>query len=165
MCELQLGELQQYNVIRVSDEIRVGLMVSAGGINYSEAVKHVMAQELGGVPIPFASPRLRWRMKAVTHRKKDAGDLFFLRQWFVERGEEPPKAWQVISLRVAASSILLPSGGCLQWCRSETSGRDAAGRTAGFARAPGARGLSRNISQRARPPRARNIFDRAESSL
>jgi hypothetical protein len=29
-------------------------------------------------------------MKAVTHREKDLADLAFLRQWFTERGEEPP---------------------------------------------------------------------------
>ena len=49
-------------------------------------------REVDGVPIPFASPRLLWRMKAVTHREKDALDLLFLRQWFAERGEEPPMA-------------------------------------------------------------------------
>ena len=30
-------------------------------------------------------------MKIVTHREKDAADLVFLRYWFAERGEEPPK--------------------------------------------------------------------------
>jgi hypothetical protein len=89
--ELQPGELQQYNVIRVGDEILVDLMVSAGGIDYAEAVKDIVTREIDGVPIPFASPRLLWRMKVVTHREKDAGDLVFLRQWFAERGEEPPK--------------------------------------------------------------------------
>jgi hypothetical protein len=88
--ELQPGELQQYNVIRVGDEILVDLMVSAGGVDYAEAAKHIVVRELGGVPIPFASPRLLWRMKAVTHREKDAGDLVFLRQWFAEQGEPPP---------------------------------------------------------------------------
>ncbi|MBI3881084.1 MAG: hypothetical protein HY301_13615 [Verrucomicrobia bacterium] len=88
--ELQPGELQQYNVIRVGDEILVDLMCSAGGIDYEEAAKHVVVHEVGGVPIPFASPQLLWRMKVVTHRAKDAGDLVFLRQWFAERGEEPP---------------------------------------------------------------------------
>lgn len=89
--ELQTGELQKYNVIRVGDEILVDLMRSAGGIDYAEAAKDVVVRELDGVPIPFASPRLLWRMKVVTHRAKDAGDLFFLRQWFAERGEEPPQ--------------------------------------------------------------------------
>jgi hypothetical protein len=88
--ELQPGELQQYNVIRVADEILVDLMRSAGGIDYTEAAKDVVVREVGGVPIPFASPRLLWRMKIVTHREKDAGDLLFLRQWFAARGEEPP---------------------------------------------------------------------------
>lgn len=89
--ELQPGELQQYNVIRIGDEILVDLMRSAGGIDYAEAAKHVVVREIEEVPIPFASPHLLWRMKAVTHREKDAGDLVFLRHWFAERGEEPPK--------------------------------------------------------------------------
>lgn len=89
--ELQPGELQLHNVIRVGDEILVDLMRSAGGIDYAEAAKDVVVREVDGVPIPFASPRLLWRMKVVTHRAKDAGDLVFLRQWFAERGEEPPR--------------------------------------------------------------------------
>src|SRR5512139_1127553 len=89
--ELQPGELQQYNVIRVGDEILVDLMRSAGSIDYEEASKDVVVREVDGVPIPFASPRLLWRMKAATHREKDAGDLVFLRHWFAERGEEPPR--------------------------------------------------------------------------
>jgi hypothetical protein len=89
--ELKPGELQQFNVIRVGDEIVVDLLRSAGGIEYAEAAQDVVVRELDGVPIPFASPRLLWRMKAVTHREKDAGDLVFLRQWFAERGEQPPK--------------------------------------------------------------------------
>ena len=89
--ELQSGELQQYNVIRVGDEILVDLMRSAGGIDYAEAAKDVVIRHVDGVPIPFASPRLLWRMKAVTHREKDFGDLVFLRQWFAERGEQQPK--------------------------------------------------------------------------
>src|SRR5436190_2042323 len=88
--ELQPGELQRYNVIRVADEILVDLMRSAGGIEYEEASRDVVIRELKGVPIPFASPRLLWRMKAVTHREKDAGDLVFLRYWFQEHGESPP---------------------------------------------------------------------------
>ena len=89
--ELRPGELQQYHVIRVADEILVDLMPSAGGIDYAGAAKEVVVREVDGVPIPFASPRLLWRMKAVTHREKDAGDLVFLCQWFAQRGEEPPR--------------------------------------------------------------------------
>jgi hypothetical protein len=89
--ELQPGELQQFPVIRVADEIIVDLMRAAGGIQYQEAAQEVVVREVQGVPIPFASPRLLWRMKAVTHREKDAADLVFLRYWFKERGEEPPR--------------------------------------------------------------------------
>jgi len=89
--ELLPGDLQQYNVIRVADEIVVDLMRSAGGIDYAEAINDVLVREVDGVPIPFASPRLLWRMKAVTHREKDAADLVFLRHWFADRGEEPPR--------------------------------------------------------------------------
>jgi len=89
--ELQPGELQRYNVIRVADEVLVDLMSSAGGIEYEEAARDVAVHQVDGVPIPFASPRLLWRMKAGTHREKDAADLVFLRYWFAERGEQPPK--------------------------------------------------------------------------
>lgn len=88
--ELQPGELQQYAVIRVADEILVDLMRSAGGIEYEEAARDVVVHEIQGVPVPFASPRLLWRMKSVTHRAKDAADVVFLRYWFAERGETPP---------------------------------------------------------------------------
>jgi hypothetical protein len=89
--ELQPGELQQYNVIRVADEILVDRVRSAGGIEYAEAARDVVVREVHGVPIPFASPRLLWRMKPVTHRAKDAADLVFLRSWFAERGLELPE--------------------------------------------------------------------------
>ena len=89
--ELRPGELQKYSVIRVGDEILVDLMRTAGGIDYAEAAKDIVVREIQGVKIPFASPRLLWRMKVVTHREKDADDLFYLRQWFAQRGEQPPK--------------------------------------------------------------------------
>ena len=90
--ELQPGELELYTVIRVADEILVDLMRTAGGIDYAEAAKDVVVRDVDGVPIPFASPRLLWRMKTITRREKDAGDVVFLRHWFAERGEEPPRA-------------------------------------------------------------------------
>lgn len=89
--ELQPGEVEKYTVVRVADEIVVDLMKSAGGIDYQEASKEIVVRNVAGVPIPFASPRLLWRMKAVTHRAKDAPDLVFLREYFRSRGEEPPK--------------------------------------------------------------------------
>ncbi len=63
---------------------------AAGRLNQRGA-RYVVPHEIQGVAIPFASLRLLWRMKAVTHREKDAADLVFLRYWFAERGEEPPQ--------------------------------------------------------------------------
>jgi hypothetical protein len=88
--ELKPGELELYKVIRVADEVLVDLMISAGGIDYAGAVRETVIHEIDGVPIPFASPSLLWRMKAVTHREKDASDLVFLRHWFAQRGQHPP---------------------------------------------------------------------------
>jgi sugar phosphate isomerase/epimerase len=87
--DLQPGELQEYTVVRVADEIVVDLMARAGGIDYAGAAADVAVREVDGVPIPFASPRMLWRMKTVTGRAKDAGDLVFLRHWFAARGEMP----------------------------------------------------------------------------
>ncbi len=88
--ELLPGELSRYNVVRVGDEIVVDLMGSAGGISYEEAAADVALRNLDMVAVPFASPRLLWRMKACTHREKDAADLVFLRNWFLSRGQQPP---------------------------------------------------------------------------
>jgi hypothetical protein len=89
--ELQPGDLQKHNIIRIGDEILVDLLRSAGGIDYAEAAKDVVVKEVDGVSIPFASPRLLWRMKVVTHREKDTDDLLFLRAWFAKQGEKPPQ--------------------------------------------------------------------------
>ena len=84
VLQLQPGEVGKYVVVRVADEIVVDLMKSASGIDYAEASKDVVIRTVQGVPIPFASPRLLWRMKKNTHREKDAADLVFLRQQYPE---------------------------------------------------------------------------------
>ncbi len=90
VLELKPGEVAQYGVVRVGDEVMVDLMKSAAGIDYAEASTDIVLNEVEGVPIPFASPRLLWRMKVHTHRAKDAGDLVFLREYFAAQGQEPP---------------------------------------------------------------------------
>jgi len=84
ILELQPGEIAKYTVVRVGDEICVDLMASAGGIDYEEASKDQVIRKVGGVPIPFASPRLLYRMKEKTHREKDRADLQFLRENYAE---------------------------------------------------------------------------------
>ncbi len=84
VLELEPGEVSQYTVVRINDEITVDLMASASGIDYEEAKKDIIIREISGVPIPFASPRLLYRMKEKTHREKDRADLLFLRTHYAE---------------------------------------------------------------------------------
>ena len=88
VLQLQPGEVSRYTVVRVADEIVVDLMQSASGIDYAEAAKDIVIRTVQDVPIPFASPRLLWRMKSRTHREKDAADLVFLRQQYPEVVED-----------------------------------------------------------------------------
>lgn len=90
VLELEPGDVSKYSVVRVADEIVVDLMKAASGVEYGDTSGEVIIREMEGVSIPFASPRLLWRMKARTRREKDALDLVFLRNYFRERGEEPP---------------------------------------------------------------------------
>jgi hypothetical protein len=83
--ELSPGEVAKYAVVRVADEIVVDLMSSASGIEYAEAAREVVVHEVAGVRIPFASPRLLWRMKGSSLRDKDAADVHFLRR-LLEQG-------------------------------------------------------------------------------
>ncbi len=89
--ELDPGDVGKFVVVRVADEVTVDLMRAAAGIEYAEASQHVVTREVQGVPIPFASPQLLWRMKRHTHREKDAPDLYFLRELFQKHGVTPPE--------------------------------------------------------------------------
>lgn len=90
VLELEPGEVAKYIVVRIADEIVVDLMKSACGIEYEEAARDAVIREIGGVPIPFASPETLWRMKKPTGRAKDIPDLLFLEHWFREHGRSPP---------------------------------------------------------------------------
>ncbi|MEA3188275.1 MAG: hypothetical protein QOD99_2105 [Chthoniobacter sp.] len=91
VLELDPGDVAKFIVVRVADEVLVDLMRSASGIDYAEASQHAVVREVQGVPIPFASPQLLWRMKRHTHREKDAPDLVFLRELFARHGITPPE--------------------------------------------------------------------------
>ena len=86
--ELRPGEIGQYVVVRVCDEITVDLMAKACGHDYASASSMVTVIEVDGVAIPFASPTLLWKTKQ-THREKDELDLVFLRKLLIDRGEWP----------------------------------------------------------------------------
>jgi hypothetical protein len=89
--ELEPGEVAHYAVVRVADEIVVDLMKEACGIDYAAAATDTDVHVLDGVRVPFASPRLLWRMKRSTYREKDRVDLLFLRKLFESRGEPVPE--------------------------------------------------------------------------
>ena len=91
VLELKPGEVSQYTVVRVADEIVVDLMQSASGIDYAEALPDVETRIVDGVAIPFASPLLLYRMKRNTHREKDAGDVVFLLRLLESRGIPLPQ--------------------------------------------------------------------------
>lgn len=78
-AELKVGEVAEYTVVRVADVFTVDLMKSACGLDYAEVSQDIVWRELAGVRIPFASPKMLWRMKQ-TYREKDAVDRVFLRQ-------------------------------------------------------------------------------------
>jgi len=54
-AELKPGEVGQYGVVRVGDDVLVDLMKSGCGVTYAEAIKDAVLYEVDGVRIPFAS--------------------------------------------------------------------------------------------------------------
>lgn len=83
--ELKPGEIGQYGVVRVADEVLVDLMKSGCGVTYAEAVQDALIFQVEGVPIPFASPQTLWRMKQ-TPRAKDVPDRLYLRELLRAQG-------------------------------------------------------------------------------
>jgi len=72
-------DLRNWVVVRVNDEITVGLMTSACGVTYAEAKDAVGVRSIAGVEIPFANRDLMIRLKQ-GDREKDRIDLEYLLQ-------------------------------------------------------------------------------------
>jgi len=77
------GDLEQFTVVRVADEIIVGLMLETAGFSFADAEGEIEHHEIEGVSIPFASARLLLKMKQ-TGREKDALDRMFLERKIAE---------------------------------------------------------------------------------
>jgi len=75
--EIQPGEIEQFEVIRVADEIVVDLMSKASDLTYEDAAAGIEWRDLQGVRIPFASAELMLRLKQGL-REKDVMDRRFL---------------------------------------------------------------------------------------
>ncbi|MBC8128563.1 MAG: hypothetical protein H8M99_15600 [Gloeobacteraceae cyanobacterium ES-bin-144] len=86
--ELTPGEVAEYVVVRVCDEITVDLMAKACGHDYEFAKTMITLVTVDGISIPFASPTLLWKTKQ-TYREKDEIDRSFLRKLLEDRGEWP----------------------------------------------------------------------------
>jgi hypothetical protein len=86
--ELTPGEVGDYVVVRVCDEITVDLMAKACGRSYDSVKTMVTPVTVEGVTIPFASPKLLWLTKQ-TLREKDAWDRDYLKKLLIDRGEWP----------------------------------------------------------------------------
>src|SRR2546426_747872 len=99
-AELKPGEVGQYGVVRVGDEVLVDLMKSGCGVTYADAIKDAVVEEINGVRIPFASVPILWRMKQ-TLRAKDVPDRLYLRNLLKAQGilvepsppEDPLTRW------------------------------------------------------------------------
>lgn len=76
--QLAEGDVRQYTVVRVADEIVVDLMAAACGVTYADAVREgVETRVVSGVAVPLAGKRTLIRMKD-TLRDSDRMDVRFL---------------------------------------------------------------------------------------
>ena len=77
--DLEPQDIREYVAVRIGDEVNVDVMGEACGVDYAGAEHEVSVIELRGVPIPFASLPLLWRLKQGV-RAKDELDREFLRR-------------------------------------------------------------------------------------
>jgi hypothetical protein len=71
------GDLEQYVVVRIADEIVIDLMKCACGVDFAAAEPLIERVSVDGVLIPFAGPRLLWLTKQGI-RDRDRMDRGFL---------------------------------------------------------------------------------------
>ena len=76
-AEVAEDDVRNHVVVRVADEVVVGLMGRACGLTYAEASRDAESFERDGVDIPIASPATLLRLKD-TPRPEDAMDRAFL---------------------------------------------------------------------------------------
>jgi predicted nucleotidyltransferase len=77
--EISVDDFDQYEVIRVADEIVVDLMASASGVSFAQASAGIVTVEIQGIKVPFADADLLVRKKQGV-REKDVLDRHFLEQ-------------------------------------------------------------------------------------
>jgi hypothetical protein len=88
--ELQGDDLRDYIVVRIADEFLVDLMTQTCGVSFAEAEPEIVWHEEDGVRIPYASPKLMWRMKQTVREKDELDRLFLSKQFGFTRVAPPP---------------------------------------------------------------------------
>jgi hypothetical protein len=83
--QVRPGDVAEYGVVRIGDEVLIDLMKSGCGVTYEDAIKDAVWRDLQRVRIPFASRSTLWKMKQ-TLREKDAPDRLFLAKSLTDDG-------------------------------------------------------------------------------
>jgi len=82
--DMRDGDLDEYVVVRIADEIVVDLLKRACGVEYPEARLLVEPVTIEGVTVPFANVELLWKTKQSV-RDKDSMDRRFLAEIRAQR--------------------------------------------------------------------------------
>lgn len=85
--EVDEKDVERYSVVRVADEIIVGLLAKACGVEYADASEDIEYLEIEGVQIPIASKQTLIRTKN-TIRPSDEADRRFLQALIDAEAEE-----------------------------------------------------------------------------
>jgi predicted nucleotidyltransferase len=90
VAEIDDGDVEKYQVVRVADEVIVDLLGQACGVTYEHAAADAEEVSIGSVQVPVASKQTLIRTKQ-TIRPSDHGDCEYLRSR-IEAAAEPRKS-------------------------------------------------------------------------
>ncbi len=85
-AEIEEGDVEKYQVVRVADEVVVDLLASACGVSYDDAVAEAKPRDIGGEEILVASMQTLIRTKQ-TIRPADHMDCEYL-EWRIAAEKE-----------------------------------------------------------------------------
>jgi len=75
--DIKPGDVAEYNVVRIADEIVVDLLAAACSVALADVADEIETGEVEGVPVPYLSPKALLLTKQ-TLRDKDRLDRLFL---------------------------------------------------------------------------------------
>ncbi len=77
-AEITDTDVSNYQIVRIGDEFVVDLLAKACGIDFKQALPHIVSQTIDGINIPYIDAEMLLRMKK-TPRPKDQQDVLFLK--------------------------------------------------------------------------------------